>query len=108
MSEIKLYLFDECDYVASPWEIEETIEWYNELTGVLVANEYAELIDIEAVGFWEEVTMEEAKGKVLTGEKAFGNLGYFGHSICVYRSFFEIIKNLGDIGEPENIASTKY
>lgn len=102
---INMYLFDECDYVASPLDYEETVEWYKKLTG---AGDCWEFVDKKTNGFWEEITMEEAKGKVITGDKVFGNLGYFHGVLCVYKSFNDAIKKLGEMKEPEIIASTEY
>jgi len=108
MGNIDVYLFDDCDYVATPWEIEETVEWYNQLTGVLVCEDYAEFIDIKKVGMWEEISIEDAKGKVLTGDCVFGNLGYFAGELCIYKSFYEVLKNMDALCEPEIIASREF
>ena len=103
--EINMYLFEECDYVASSLDQEETIEWYKELTG---AGDCWEFIDKKTSGFWDEISIEEAKGKVITGDKVFGSLGYFHGSLCIYKSFNDAIKELGEIIEPIIIASTEY
>ncbi len=108
MAQINVYLFEECDYVATPWEIEETLGWYNELTGVSVAKGYAELIDQKSEGMWDEISIEEAMGKVVTGDKIFGNLGYINGQLCVCRSFNDVVKGMEDMSEPEIIASTEY
>ena len=84
MNKINIYSFDECDYVASPWGVAETQKWYQELTGA--GEEEPELVDQKTKGFWDEVPMEEVKGKVITGNKVFGNYGYVGNTICIYRS----------------------
>ncbi|PKM61653.1 MAG: hypothetical protein CVU99_02520 [Firmicutes bacterium HGW-Firmicutes-4] len=107
MAEINVYLFDECDYVASPWALKETQEWHNKLTGAGYECD-PEVVNIKTCGMWKETSGELEKGKVVTGDKIFGNLGYFAGTLCVYTSFDDEIKQLGDIDEPEIIASTEY
>ena len=44
----------------------------------------------------KEHNKTEAKGKVITGDKVFGNLGYFYGNVCIYKSFEDAIKTLKD------------
>ena len=110
MNDIKVYQMNEYDWVATPFDLEKTIQWYMDEVGMLEEEiQDVRECDIEKEGTWCEVTgiidMEQIKEKQAIGDKKFGDMKKQFGTVWIYTSFKDAIIN--DIKEPYIISSTE-
>jgi len=117
--EYKVYKMDDYSWVATPWDFDKTVEWFQELTGEKMDDDQISDIkecDVDKDGMWDEVTNDVNHEQLGDLKELFGNddkprLGeYRKHysDIYLYVSFREQIKRSGEPSEPFEIASTEF
>lgn len=119
----EVYKLNDYDYYITPWDLEDTIDWYNEEYEDEISIDDIEICNLDSEGMWVETTdsndidrLGESDELISTYTKEgisipeFGDLmrGYDG-AIYKFTSYREVInKNYIDneLSEPEVIAST--
>lgn len=112
---LKVYYDGDCNWYATPWNLDKTLEWVEEVTGISSEELELEEMDLDNEGMWYETTEKkdyEALGEYK--EKYFGGIGDLRRSIedekniDKFTSFREVIRKQGTTEKPYIIATTEY
>lgn len=117
-----VYKMDEYSWYASNLDFEDTVKWYQNNIDSLDEDqiEEIEVCDIENDGMWyittddadllrigdNEKMFEEVKNE--THHNKFGDLVRSGHGVYKFMSFADVIKIVGEITQPFEIANTEW
>jgi len=120
MSEIKVYKMDEYNWVATKWNLEDTLKWYEDLEEIddKFTKEDIKNIqecNLETDGMWWEATEKDIeklgdKEELCfnPNELTFGDIKYINFEVCKYISLRQALEYDGDFSEPYIIASTEW
>lgn len=122
---ILIVKLNQIDIIASPWNVNETVEWYKKYIGE--DDIKIEFVDIENEGLWNEISEDDEEYEELSqlfyinnfielirfnSSDKFNNVRIIDGNICKYISFKEYceeyLKHGNNMKEPEVIASTEY
>lgn len=126
-TDIRVYRMNDCEWWASKWDIDKTLEFYLRLTGVTEEeNPLDEMIecDLDNDGMWMETNNEEDLEKLGENDEVIsvkqtniegiltksnpGDIERRGECIFKFITFREAIQQDKDFKEPYCIASTEY
>ncbi|WP_252251274.1 hypothetical protein [Clostridium sp. VAP52] len=125
-NELKVYKLNDYEWYITPWDLEDTLKWYNEeyednviKEDIIESNldtegmwwETEDKNDIEKLGNYDEIIGVEKTSEGTKRKIYFGNLMRKDGEIYKYIPFREVIKNYylnAILTEPEVIATTEW